>query len=169
MTLKIAVREENGWKAAFPAYKKTLTAAAKAAFKAGVTDAFPAKDAEISFLLTDDDTVRVLNKNYRQKDAPTNVLSFAAMDDEDADAELAQDGVFLLGDVVIALQTVQREAADLRLPFEAHFSHLVVHGVLHLLGFDHIEDEDAEEMETLETQILKKLGFDNPYAAVCED
>ena len=166
MTLKIAVREENGWKAAFPAYKKTLSSAAKAAFKAGVTDAFPAKDAEISFLLTDDDTVRVLNKNYRGKDAPTNVLSFAAMDDEDADAELAQDGVFLLGDIVIALQTVQREAADLHLPFEAH---LVVHGVLHLLGFDHIEDEDAEEMEALETQILKKLGFDNPYAAVCED
>ena len=169
MALKVAVREEHGWKAAFPDYKKTVSTAAKAAFKAGVTDAFPVKNTEISFLLTDDETVRSLNKNYRQKDMPTNVLSFAALDGEDVDFQEDEDDCFLLGDIVIALQTVQREAESAGVPFEAHLTHLAVHGVLHLLGFDHMQDGDAEEMESLEIKVLQSLGFDNPYVAVRED
>lgn len=116
---------------------------------------------EISVLLADDATVRRLNRDYRGRDAPTNVLSFPIAElDPDAAPE---DGPVLLGDVVLAFETVAREAEDQDKPIADHVRHLIVHGVLHLLGFDHQAAAEAEAMERLETAILARLGVPDPY------
>ena len=120
----------------------------------------PAERLEVSLLLTDDAQVRELNAEYRQQDKPTNVLSFAALDE---DSPVPPDGPILLGDVIVAYQTAEREAREEGKNFADHLSHLVVHGVLHLLGYDHIEDDEAEEMESLERSILAGLGIPDPY------
>ena len=118
---------------------------------------------EISLVLADDLLVQGLNRQYRGQDKPTNVLSFAALDDDDA-PEL-EDGPVLLGDVILAYETTVAEAAVEDKTVANHLSHLVVHGVLHLLGYDHIEDDEAEEMEGVERTILAALGIPDPYAA----
>lgn len=107
--------------------------------------------SEISLVFADNDFVQVLNANYRGKDKPTNVLSFP------------QDEPELLGDVILAYETVKCEADEQNKTFEDHTRHLIVHGTLHLLGYDHIEDEEAEEMEALEIKILADMGIKNPY------
>lgn len=109
---------------------------------------------ELSLAFADDATVRDLNREYRGKDAATNVLSFEAGDSP-------PEGPILLGDVVLARETCLREAEDGALA--DHLSHLAVHGVLHLLGHDHEDTADAEEMEALEIKILAEIGIDNPY------
>jgi probable rRNA maturation factor len=114
--------------------------------------------AEVSVLLCDDEFIAGLNKQWRDRDAPTNVLSFPA---GDVAGDLA--AAPLLGDIIIAYETVAREAAEENKSFQDHFTHLAVHGFLHLLGFDHISDEEAEEMEGLERDILAVLGIDDPY------
>ncbi len=113
---------------------------------------------EVSFLFTSDAAVQQLNAQWRNKDKPTNVLSFAANDGVPRQAWSA-----LLGDVVFALETVQREAQEQEKTFEAHLTHLVIHGFLHLLGHDHLEDAEANEMEALERNILAELGIADPY------
>ena len=120
----------------------------------------PAERLEVSLLLTGDSQVRELNRDYRGQDKPTNVLSFAALD---ADSPIPPDGPILLGDVIIARETTEREAGDEGKSLVHHLSHLVVHGVLHLLGYDHMEDDEAEEMESLERSILATLGVPDPY------
>jgi probable rRNA maturation factor len=120
----------------------------------------PADRLEVSILLTDDAQVQELNRDYREQDKPTNVLSFAALDE---DSPIPPDGPILLGDVIIARETTEREAADEDKKLDHHLSHLVVHGVLHLLGYDHMEDDEAEEMESLERSILGTLGVPDPY------
>lgn len=118
------------------------------------------KDSEVSIVLTNDDEIHKLNKEYRNIDKPTNVLSFELQDD------------ILLGDIYISFDTVMKEAKEQGISFENHTAHMVVHGVLHLLGFDHIKDEEAEIMENKEVGILKKLNIKNPYmpeSAVCKD
>lgn len=115
---------------------------------------------EAGIRLSDDATVQGLNRDYRGKDTPTNVLSFATLDD---DAPLAPGAPVLLGDIIIALETITREARDQNKTFSDHFRHLVVHGMLHLLGFDHETDAEAEDMEALEKRILSDLGIDDPY------
>ena len=97
-----------------------------------------------------------LNLNYRGKDRPTNVLSFPFECPDEVELPL-------LGDLVICRQVVEREAQEQDKPVMAHWAHMVVHGSLHLLGYDHIEDDEAEEMESLETQIMTGLGFADPY------
>lgn len=205
---------------------------------AGLPDALrAAAAAEVSLLLSSDEEVRILNRDYRGKDKPTNVLSFAALDDaddgdggtgimddiggmddvesgeydaaedeyedeyeggyedegghegedEDEDGEeydrapengpgraAANSGVVRLalpdgeplplGDIVIAYETAAREAAAMEISLRDHVTHLLVHGILHLLGYDHEEDEDAETMESLEIQILEESGLKNPYS-----
>ena len=109
----------------------------------------------------DDAAVRDLNARYRGKDAPTNVLSFPS-----AGHVVGPDGedeTRPLGDIVLARETVMREAAEQAVDFSHHVTHLIVHGVLHLLGYDHGVDAEAEEMEALEVEILFELGIDNPY------
>ncbi len=117
--------------------------------------------SEVCVALSCDAQVAELNGSYRGKPAPTNVLSFPAgfsipIDDDDPR---------FLGDVVLALETLQREAAELGLPIEHHMQHLVVHGLLHLLGYDHGTDQEAQAMESLEVRILQRLGIADPYAA----
>ncbi len=107
-------------------------------------------EAEISVVLGNNIFVQELNRDYRDKDEPTNVLSFP------------QEAP-MLGDIIFAHETIIREADEQKKSFNDHLSHLVVHGTLHLLGYDHIKDEEAEEMEALEIEILKKIGIENPY------
>jgi probable rRNA maturation factor len=120
--------------------------------KARVTGA-----AELSILLTDDAEQRELNGQWRGKDTATNVLSFPQI-------EPFGPVTGLLGDITLARETLIREAEEQGVTFEAHFTHLVVHGFLHILGYDHLTDEEALHMESLETQILASLGVENPYA-----
>lgn len=117
---------------------------------------FEPTDAEVSILLCNDAEIRRLNGEWRGKDSATNVLSFPA-------ASSAVQGH--LGDIAIAYETVAREAANDGKPFAHHLVHLTIHGYLHLLGFDHEADEDAEEMENLEREILAGLGIADPYEA----
>ncbi|AYC34409.1 rRNA maturation RNase YbeY [Pseudomonas cavernae] len=114
-------------------------------------------DSELTIRLVDEAEARELNHSYRHKDYATNVLSFPAeVPDELLD-------IPLLGDLVICVAVVEREAAQQGKAPEAHWAHLVIHGCLHLLGYDHIEDAEAEEMEALERQLLAELGHPDPY------
>lgn len=117
------------------------------------------KTLEVSILLANDDLMRVLNREYRDKDNATNVLSFASLDSED----FFIGDVVGLGDVALSFQTIDREARDERKFFKDHLIHLVVHGCLHLLGYDHKEEGQAIIMEAIEIRILEKLGVQNPY------
>ncbi|MEM9760350.1 MAG: rRNA maturation RNase YbeY [Pseudomonadota bacterium] len=117
-------------------------------------------DAEISLRLVDEDEMRELNGRYRDRDYATNVLSFPA--------ELpAVVDLPLLGDIVICAPVVQREATEQGKAQDAHWDHMLVHGVLHLLGYDHLEDGEAELMESLERRILASLGHADPYEPAC--
>jgi probable rRNA maturation factor len=119
-----------------------------------------------SQLYTSDAEVHTLNREWRTRDKPTNVLSFPMLEREELEG-LAQDGPpVMLGDIALAYETCAREAAEKGVTLEAHATHLIVHGLLHLAGHDHVEsDEQAEAMEALETRILAKLGIADPYGA----
>jgi probable rRNA maturation factor len=119
-------------------------------------------EAELAVMLTDDDGIRTLNSNWRGIDKPTNVLSFPAL--QPTGPAGPDDAPRMLGDIAIAYQTTRKEADDEQKPFEHHLSHLAVHGYLHLIGYDHENDADAEIMESLETEILAQLGIPDPYA-----
>ena len=115
-------------------------------------------EVEMTVRIVDEAESHELNLTYRGKDRPTNVLSFPFECPDEVELPL-------LGDLVICRQVVEREAAEQDKPLMAHWAHMVVHGSLHLLGYDHIENDEAEEMESLETQIMQGLGFDDPYLA----
>jgi len=165
----IEVAVGNGaWRTAVTDLEPTVEAAALAAFQAA-TARLSAMDAatlappvEISIRLADDAEVRILNRDFRGKDAPTNVLSFEG---DDPTAPRRPGEPLLLGDIVVALETTCAEAAAMGRAAGAHLTHLVVHGVLHLLGFDHQDDAEAAVMEALETLVLAGLGHADPYAA----
>ncbi|OEF26268.1 rRNA maturation RNase YbeY [Vibrio rumoiensis] len=112
--------------------------------------------AEVTIRIVEREESQQLNRDYRGIDKPTNVLSFPF----EAPPGIEID---LLGDLVICKQVVETEAKEQGKPLHAHWAHMVVHGSLHLLGYDHIEDEEADEMEGIETEIMQKLGFDDPY------
>jgi probable rRNA maturation factor len=112
--------------------------------------------AELTIRLVEITESQSLNLSYRGKDKPTNVLSFPF--EAPAGMELP-----LLGDLVICVAVVEQEALEQNKPLQAHWAHMVIHGCLHLLGYDHIIDHEAEEMESLETQLIEGLGFSNPY------
>ncbi len=119
---------------------------------------------EVAVRLTDDSEIQQLNRDFRAIDKPTNVLSFPMHEPEALADILGHEGMdVLLGDIAIALETVTREAADKGIPITHHVTHLVVHGTLHLLGMDHLEDEEAIAMEALETRILAGMGIADPY------
>jgi probable rRNA maturation factor len=168
--LDISVSLEAGdWEAVVADVEQRIETAARTAFDAAerpaVLDGAP---AEMSLVLADDALVRTLNRDYRDKDKPTNVLSFALLDDlDDTDDDLARDeGMpILIGDVILAFETVQREAREQGKSVGDHLTHLVIHGVLHLLGYDHLSDPDADRMERLETSILARMGIADPYSA----
>src|SRR5690606_17226343 len=118
----------------------------------------PANAAELSLLFTDGAHIAVLNRDWRGKHKATNVLSFPAFEIAPGDPLPA-----MLGDIVLAFETISSEAALEEKPFEHHLRHLIVHGMLHLLGYDHETDEEAEEMEALERRILAGLAIPDPY------
>lgn len=118
------------------------------------TDNFP--ETEMTIRIVDEEESQTLNREYRGKDYPTNVLSFPFEVPEGIELPL-------LGDLVICRQVMEREAKEQQISLASHWAHLAVHGTLHLLGYDHIEEAEAEEMEGLETQIMQKLGFEDPY------
>jgi probable rRNA maturation factor len=121
----------------------------------------PTQDAELAVMLTDDQGIRTLNKNWRGIDKPTNVLSFPALQPTGPRSD--DDAPRMLGDIAIAYETTRAEADAERKPFAHHLSHLAVHGFLHLIGYDHENDDEAEIMETLERDILARLGIPDPY------
>jgi probable rRNA maturation factor len=119
-------------------------------------------EAELAVMLTDDAGIRTLNRNWRGIDKPTNVLSFPALQPTGSGGP--DNAPRMLGDIAIAYETMRREADDEQKPFDHHLSHLAIHGFLHLMGYDHETDDDAEAMETLEQEILAQLGIPDPYA-----
>jgi probable rRNA maturation factor len=143
------------------------------------------ENVEVCFLFTDDEEVRILNKTYRGVDKPTNVLSFPAdylddsIDDDDGnddnndDSDYGNDGYgdndkednrcHILGSIALAFETIERESIEQKKSIQNHLRHLIIHGILHLLRYDHQEESEAEEMENIEIKILKKFGVENPY------
>lgn len=114
------------------------------------------KDVYMSLLLTNNENIQIVNRDYRGKDQPTDVISFAYLDNED-DFQL---GPYLtLGDIVISLERVENQASDYNHSFKREFYYVLTHGILHLLGYDHIEDEDKKVMRKKEEEILKKHGY----------
>ena len=141
--------EDAAWTAALPDVEALVRGAALAAL-----DAEGAGHEGVAIRLTDDEAVREMNARFRGKDAPTNVLSFPA----------PKNPEFHLGDVALAYGVCAREAAEQGKPLASHLQHLTVHGVLHLLGYDHMGNDDAEAMEGLERAVLEGLGVPDPYA-----
>ena len=122
-----------------------------------LTEGGRTQDSELTIRMVDSEEIHELNRDYRNVDRPTNILSFPF--------ELPEgvDDLPLLGDLVICKEVLERECKEQNKTLEEHFCHLIIHGCLHLLGYDHIEDVDAQEMEPLEIKALAKLGFKNPY------
>jgi probable rRNA maturation factor len=147
------VRHAEAWASA-PVTDAMLKRAARVALLAAAPDRQGLH--RVTLLLTDDNEMKELNRAWRGEDAPTNVLSFPAGE------EAREPGV--LGDVVLAHETILKEAREANIALTDHVSHLVVHGVLHLLGFDHMNDAEAERMENLERTALASLGIADPYA-----
>jgi len=142
--------EDPAWSRALP----QADALARQAAEAALARHEPGP-AALTILLTDDEAVRELNARFRSKDAATNVLSFPSPENPEHH----------LGDIALAFGVCAREAAEQGKPLAHHLQHLVAHGVLHLLGYDHINDDEAEEMEGLERIVLAELGVPDPYAA----
>ena len=140
--------DDPRWRNSF----KTLAVDVRKASRMVLKDYDVAEDAVVTLKFSIDDEVEVLNYLYRGKKKPTNVLSFP-------------DGEPPLGDIIFAYETIKREAKDQKKTFRAHTLHLVIHGLLHLLGHDHEQNSEAEEMEALEIQYLKRLAIANPYEA----
>ena len=162
MMLEIALETDEEWDSS-----RSWEPLVRNAIEAAVAEsAFPQlaeeRPVEISVTLTGDDEVRALNARWRGKDKPTNVLSFPMADERDLTANIAE-AELLLGDIVLAHGVCGREAEEKRVPFQEHATHLVVHGTLHLLGYDHERDDDAADMEAREVRALKRLGITNPY------
>ena len=148
--------EDPSWREALPEIETLTERAAQAALQEA--------QGEIVVLLADDEAVRALNAEFRGKDAPTNVLSFPMFQADLLDAIAnTDDGEVLLGDIVLARETCAREAADKGVAVADHATHLIVHGTLHLLGHDHIDDAEAEAMEDIERAVLATLGIADPY------
>lgn len=141
---------ERHWADALPA----APALAEECFKAASSNT-PSLSGEIALLLTDDADMRRLNKQFRNRDAPTNVLSFPGAGSS-------------IGDIALGLETCTREAAEKKISLYDHAAHLIVHGMLHLVGFDHQSDEEADAMERKEAEILESLNIANPYRDTIE-
>ncbi|MBV9859002.1 MAG: rRNA maturation RNase YbeY [Alphaproteobacteria bacterium] len=148
------------WRSACPAAEAMASAAARLALQRGLDRTREAAEVILSLVLTDDAEQRRLNRDYRGQDKPTNVLAFPA---SGPDTHMPHGAPLLLGDVVLACETVQREAAEQGKPVADHLRHLVIHGVLHLLGYDHETPQQAERMEAIERHLLSELGVSDPY------
>jgi probable rRNA maturation factor len=164
MMLEVAVEADGEWDSS----RSWEQVARKAAEAAIAESAFPQladseRAVEISVTLTGDEQVRALNAEWRGKDKPTNVLSFPMADEHDLTRANVDGPELLLGDIILAHGVCEAEAAEKGVSVEQHATHLLVHGTLHLLGYDHHEDRDAADMEAREVRALARLGIANPY------
>lgn len=169
-TLDLAVLTETpGWLAKLPDAVDLCRSAASAAFAAADRRWFVSGGSvEACLLLSDNERIRALNNAFRGRDEPTNVLSFPSVEPDVLAAVGADGSPSALGDIVIALETASAEAALESKPLADHLRHLVVHGTLHLLGYDHATAGEATEMEALEVRVLATLGIADPYSAYDE-
>ncbi len=171
LKLEVSI-DYDGWRDALPDYEKIIHNAVQAVIS-GIPEGASLRkfaDIELSIVLCDDTLIHQLNNDYRKQDKATNVLSFEGLGPNERDTYLRSDQdipeiPFSLGEIYIAYETVEREAVTAGVSIAEHFCHLVIHGILHLLGYDHIEDDDAQVMEAHETRVLSYLGIDDPYAA----
>ena len=167
--LEVAVDADGEWDSSSgPDWQALAEAAARAAI---AESAFPglaeaSRPVELSVRLTDDEEVRALNAEWRGKDRPTNVLSFPLAEAAELAAADEDGPELMLGDIVLARGVCVREADEKAIPLADHAAHLLVHGTLHLLGYDHGEDEDASDMEAREVRALARLGIADPYREV---
>ena len=164
MMLEIALDADEEW----DSRRSWPLLARKAAEAAIAESAFPdltesERAVELSVTLTSDEHVRELNAKWRNKDKPTNVLSFPMADELDLGRANVSSMELLLGDIVLAHGVCEAEAAEKGVPLEQHATHLMVHGTLHLLGYDHHKDSEAADMEAREVRALSRLGIANPY------
>ena len=165
MMLEIDIEADEEWDSSSTDWSLLVRRAAEAAI---AESAFPRlaqaeRPVELSVRLTGDEEVRALNCEWRGKDKPTNVLSFPMANESDLNHANVAGRELLLGDIVLARGVCEREAAEKQVPFERHATHLLIHGTLHLLGYDHHEDDEAEDMEQREVRALARLGIDDPY------
>jgi probable rRNA maturation factor len=160
--LELDLVEDDGDWSAFDRIED-LVDGVRRVLEAGIEPPYGAASASAAIALSSDEAIRQLNAAYRAKDAPTNVLSFPAADTPPSQAPNA-GAPRLLGDVILAVETVLAEAAASGISPAHHFQHLLIHGVLHLIGYDHQTDAEAEAMESLETELLAHLGISDPYA-----
>jgi probable rRNA maturation factor len=164
MMLEIALEADEEWDSS----SSWLPLARRAAEAAIAESAYPElagseRPVEISVTLTGDEQVRELNSKWRRKDKPTNVLSFPMADERDLGRANVADAELLLGDIILARGVCEQEAAEKGVSVEDHATHLLVHGTLHLLGYDHHEEHEADDMEAREVRALARLGIANPY------
>jgi probable rRNA maturation factor len=163
--IEIALTREDPWPAAD--WDALAARAARAAVERTPHGALLATPAavELSLRLTSDAEVHALNRQYRGKDKPTNVLSFPMIQPDllETVTQNSDDGEVLLGDIVLAHGVCAAEAAERGVELQAHATHLVVHGVLHLLGYDHLDEDEADAMEAIERDALASLGLPDPY------
>jgi len=160
LDIQISV-EDEGWQGEdkLQALAQQVLTAAAAYLESDEGQPFPQQPVELSLVFTNDESIGEINAQWRGKNTPTNVLSFPAFP--------LQPGRMpgpMLGDIVIGRETVEREAAELEKEVQTHLTHLLVHGFLHLFGYDHMKTDEAERMEALETRILATLGLSDPYA-----
>ena len=165
MTLDIALEADEDWDSSTTGWADLARRAAEAAI---AESAFPQlaaapRPVELSIRLTNDDEVHALNAQWRGKDKATNVLSFPLAEADDLNDANTPGPELMLGDIVLARGVCGTEAADKAIPLAAHAAHLMVHGTLHLLGYDHMDDEAAEDMEAREIRALARLGIADPY------
>jgi probable rRNA maturation factor len=168
MMLEIALDSDEEWDSSGGKPFDWAPVVRRAAEAAIAESAFPdlagsERPVEISVTLSGDEQVRALNSQWRGKDKPTNVLSFPMADERDLAKANVSGAELLLGDIIIARGVCEAEAAEKGLRLEDHATHLLVHGTLHLLGYDHQDERDASDMEAREVRALERLGIANPY------
>ena len=165
MMLDVAVQADEEWDSSND-WERLVRRATESAI---AHSAFPdlarsVRPVELSVRLTSDEEVRALNAHWRGKDKPTNVLSFPLAEQYELEESDEEGPGVLLGDIILARGVCEREAAEMHVSFEEHAAHLIVHGTLHLLGYDHEDDSGARDMESREARALGELGIANPYA-----
>ena len=165
MTLDIAIDADAEWDSS----SDWASIARSAATAAIAESAFPQlglgeRAVELSIRLTSDEEVHALNSEWRGKDKPTNVLSFPMAEDDELVTAAGPGPELMLGDIILARGVCETEAADKGVPLDQHAAHLLVHGTLHLLGYDHMDDDSAADMEAREVRALARMGIGDPYA-----
>ena len=167
MILDVAIQADEEWDSSRDWERLVRTAAESAIAQSAFPDlARAVRPVELSVRLTGDDEVRALNAHWRGKDKPTNVLSFPLAEQYQLEQSDEEGPELMLGDIILAHGVCEREAAEKQVPFDQHAAHLIVHGMLHLLGYDHQDDSGAADMESREVRALERLGIANPYMVV---